>query len=347
MNKQTILIVDDTKLNIEILLDLLGDKYAVIPALNGQKALNILSKMDIDLILLDIMMPDMDGYEVCKKIKENPLTKHIPIIFITAKFDDDSIEKAFDIGGIDFISKPFNPREVLSRISAHIALHQQERKLQSDKSRLQKDNDELNQEIQETQKEIILKVGAIAEAKSKETGNHVKRVAKYSEIIAIAYGMHSEELYNFCEASPMHDIGKIAIPDNILNKPAKLTKDEFEVMKSHAQMGYEMLKGSKRELLRSASIIAHEHHEKYDGSGYPRGLKGEEIHIYGRITAIADVFDALATHRVYKEAWDDERIFKLFKEERGKHFDPQLVDIFFENIDKIFAVRDSLKDKIF
>jgi putative two-component system response regulator len=342
--QKTILVVDDTKLNIEILLDLLEHKYNVIPALNGEKALKILSKMDIDLVLLDIMMPDMDGYEVCKKAKSNHLTKDIPIIFITAKIDDESIEKAYDVGGIDFIGKPFSPREVISRVSAHLALSAQAKMLKTQKEELELDNITLYKEIQETQKEIISTMGAIAEARSQETGNHVKRVAKYSEIIAIKYGMSKDKIKLFVEASPMHDIGKVAIEDAILNKPAKLTVQEFERMKEHAQLGYEMIKNSKRELLKTAAIIAHQHHEKYDGSGYPRGLAGDAIHIYGRITAIADVFDALGSHRVYKKAWDDEKIFKLFRDERGKHFDPQLVDIFFDNLDEIIKVRDILAD---
>ncbi|MEO1953136.1 MAG: two-component system response regulator [Campylobacterales bacterium] len=342
--KKTILVVDDTKLNIEILLDLLEDTYNVIPALSGKKALNILSKMDIDLILLDIMMPDMDGYEVCKIVKEQ--TDDIPVIFITAKIDDDSIEKAYDVGGIDFIGKPFSPREVMSRVSAHLALSNQTKVLKNRKNELEKDNITLYQEIQETQREIIFKMGAIAEARSQETGNHVKRVARYSEVIAKNYGMDKEEIKIFVEASPMHDIGKVAIEDAILNKPGKLTKDEFVRMKEHAQLGYEMIKGSKRELLKTAAIIAHQHHEKYDGSGYPQGLKGEDIHIYGRITAIADVFDALGTHRVYKEAWNDDKIFQLFKDERGKHFDPKLVDIFFDNLDEILKIRDELSDNL-
>jgi len=301
MSKKTILIVDDTKLNIEILLELLGDKYNVIPALNGEKALKIIFKREVDLILLDIMMPNMDGYEVCEKIKNNISTKYIPVIFITAKVDDDSIEKAYDVGGVDYITKPFSPREVLSRISAHLALSQQRNMLEIIKEQLQQENKTLYKEIQDTQKEVISKMGAIGEFRSKETGNHVKRVAKYSEIIALKYGMCQEEASMLAEASPMHDIGKVAIADAILNKPGKLTPQEFCKMKEHSQLGYDMIKGSNRELLKTAAILAYQHHEKWDGTGYPQGLKGDSIHIYGRITAIADVFDALSTKRVYKD----------------------------------------------
>ena len=203
---------------------------------------------------------------------------------------------------------------------------------------------ELNKEIEDTQKEIIFTMGAIGESRSKETGNHVRRVAEYSKILALAYGMSEYDSEMLRQASPMHDIGKVAIADAILNKPARFTPEEFEIMKEHASLGHEMLKSSKRYLLKIASIVAYEHHEKYNGTGYPQGTKGEDIHIYGRITALADVFDALGSHRVYKPAWDDEKIFKLFKEERGEHFDPKLIDIFFENLDEFLEVRDSLMD---
>ena len=344
MNKKTILIVDDTKLNIEILLELLGDKYNVIPALSGERALKIILKREIDLVLLDIMMPNMDGYEVCAKIKNTKLVKDIPIIFITAKVDEESIEKAYDVGGIDYIRKPFSSREVLSRVSAHLALFEQRNILEKAREQLQQENRSLYQEIQDTQKEVIFKMGAIGEFRSKETGNHVKRVAKYSKIIALKYGMSEKEASMLSEASPMHDIGKIAIPDEILKKPAKLTPEEFSKMKEHSQLGYDMLKGSSRELLQAAAILAYQHHEKWDGSGYPQGLKGNDIHIYGRITAIADVFDALASKRVYKDIWEDDRIFKMFKEQKGLHFDPKLIDIFFNNLEEILAIRDSLID---
>ncbi len=203
----------------------------------------------------------------------------------------------------------------------------------------------LNEEIISTQTEIVNTMGEIAETRSKETGNHVKRVALFSELLALKYGFSEDEAKLLKQASPMHDIGKIGIPDIILNKPGRHTEEEFELMKTHAALGYEILKNSNREILKAAAIVAHEHHEKYDGSGYPRGLKGQQIHIYGRITAVADVFDALGSDRVYKKAWEDEKIFNLFREEKGKHFDPDLVDLFFENIDYILEIRDNLKDK--
>jgi len=200
----------------------------------------------------------------------------------------------------------------------------------------------LHKEIEDTQKEIIFTMGSIGEARSQETGNHVKRVAEYSKLFALKYGLSSKEAEMLKQASPMHDIGKIAIPDNVLNKPGRFNEEERLIMDTHAKLGYDMLKHSNRKLLQMAAIVAYQHHEKWDGTGYPNQLAGEDIHIYGRITAIADVFDALGSHRVYKKAWDDERIFKMFKEERGKHFDPKLIDIFFDNLDQFLEIRNSL-----
>jgi len=202
----------------------------------------------------------------------------------------------------------------------------------------------LHQEIEDTQKEIIYKMGEITESRSKETGNHVKRVAEYSKILALKYGLSEDEAELIKMASPMHDLGKVAIADAILNKPGRFTDEEFEIMKAHANIGYEMLKGSNRPILKSAAIIAKEHHEKYDGTGYPDGLSGENIHIYGRIVAIADVFDALGSDRCYKEAWKLDRILELFKEQKGIHFDPKLIELFFESLDEFLEVRDKYRD---
>ncbi len=202
----------------------------------------------------------------------------------------------------------------------------------------------LTNEIEDTQKEVVFTMGAIGESRSKETGNHVKRVAEYSKVLALACGMDEKEADLLKQASPMHDIGKIAIPDAILKKPGRFNDEERTIMDSHAELGFNMIKNSQRPLLKAAAIVAHQHHEKWDGSGYPQQLKGEEIHIYGRITALADVFDALGSDRVYKKAWEDEKIFKLFRKESGKHFDPHLVDLFFENIDEMLSAREKFKD---
>ncbi|MDX1809573.1 MAG: HD domain-containing protein [Sulfurospirillaceae bacterium] len=202
----------------------------------------------------------------------------------------------------------------------------------------------LDNEIIETQQEVIFTMGTIGEQRSKETGNHVKRVAEYSKLFAKLYGLSEVETEMIKQVSPMHDIGKVAIPDSVLNKPGKFTAEERAIMDTHANLGYDMLKGSNKTLLKMAAIVAKEHHEKWDGTGYPDKKRGKDIHIFGRITAIADVFDALGSDRVYKKAWADDAIFELFKQERGKHFDPKLVDIFFEHLDEFLKIRDEFKD---
>ena len=203
---------------------------------------------------------------------------------------------------------------------------------------------DLQKEIEDTQKEVVFTMGSIGETRSKETGNHVKRVAEYSYLLAKLFGIDEEKAELLKLASPMHDIGKVGIPDDILNKPGKLTDNEFSIMKTHSKLGYNMLKNSKREILKTSAIIAYEHHEKYNGTGYPRKLKGEDIHIYGRITAVCDVFDALGSDRCYKKAWGLDKILNLFKEERGEHFDPILIDLFLDNLEQFLVIREKYKD---
>ncbi|MCD9023132.1 HD domain-containing phosphohydrolase [Cohnella silvisoli] len=203
----------------------------------------------------------------------------------------------------------------------------------------------LHQEIIDTQREIISTMGEVGEIRSKETGNHVKRVAEYSYVLALGLGLSVDQAELLRTASPMHDIGKVAIPDAVLNKPGKLTEEEYDIIKSHTKIGHQLLKGSKRQLLRTAAIVAEQHHEKWDGGGYPAGRKGEEIHIFGRITAVADVFDALSAERVYKAAWPIEKIENLFREERGRHFDPDVVDVFFSQLPKLLEIRKRLTDE--
>ncbi|MCD6432747.1 MAG: HD domain-containing protein [Sulfurimonas sp.] len=256
------------------------------------------------------------------------------------------IEPYFDSDG-----KKIGYHAVREDITAQKKVEQLKENLENINDHLEKQIEErivevvsLNRDIKETQKEIIFTMGAIGESRCKETGNHVTRVAEYSRILAEYSGMDKFNAEMLKEASPMHDIGKIGIADSILNKPAKLTSQEREIMNTHVTLGYEMLRHTDKKLLKIAATVAHEHHEKWDGSGYPRGLKGEDISIYGRITAIADVFDALGSNRAYKKAWKNKDIFQMFKDEKGKHFDPTLVDIFLNNIDDFLAVRDKFYD---
>lgn len=207
------------------------------------------------------------------------------------------------------------------------------------------ENMHLKQEIEDTQKEVVYRLGEAVETRSRETGNHVKRVAEFSKLLAVGYGLSDEETEIIKLASPLHDVGKIGIPDAILNKPGKLTEDEWEIMKTHAELGHEMLKDSKRPILKAGAVIALEHHEKWDGGGYPHGKADEEIHIYGRISALADVFDALASDRCYKKAWEMERVLDYIKNARETQFDPRLVDIFFAELDSFLKVKDTYPDK--
>lgn len=340
-----VLIVDDVPKNIQVIANLLGDEeYDISYATNGTQALGQIEEAPFDLVLLDIMMPEMDGYEVCRRIKKIQLTNEMPVIFITAKTDEDSLLEAFNAGGQDYVTKPFNAPELMARVRTHLKLKAFEDSQQVVINNALAELETLNKEIIETQKEVIFTMGSIGETRSKETGLHVKRVAEYSRLLALMSGLHDVEADMIAMASPMHDIGKVGIPDSILNKKGRLTEEEFEVMKTHVVIGYEMLKHSERPLMLTAATIALEHHEKWDGSGYPNAKAGDDIHIYGRITALADVFDALGSDRCYKQAWDDDKIFSLLKEQSGKHFDPGLVSVFFENIDQFFEVRTRYKD---
>jgi len=332
-----ILIVDDTLENLQLLSNILKEAgYKVRPASSGKLALKAVEHQLPDLILLDIKMPEMDGYEVCRILKNQHSTKDIPVLFISALSDIEDKLKAFQVGGLDYISKPFQFEEVKARVSTHVQLKAYQDDMEAKIELGMEKAEALTQEIIETQREAIMTMGEICETRSHETGLHIKRVAEYCYLLAHLAG--SEDAWIIKQASPMHDIGKVGIADHILHKPGKLDADEWRVMQTHSELGYKMLSVSHRPLLKTAATIAHEHHEKWDGSGYPRGLKGKEISFAGRVTAIADVFDALGHARCYKKAWPLDEIFSFFKEQRGKHFDPDLVDLMLASIDQFLAI---------
>lgn len=339
-----ILIVDDVSENIQVAMNILKEEsYMFSFATDGQEALDLIQDSSFDLVLLDIMMPKVNGYDVCRQLKTMERTKNIPVIFLTAKADVDSISQGFQAGGVDYIVKPFHANELLVRVKTHIelALSRQVLKDRSDevemKAHLQ--GQRLTREIEENQCEMIYILMEVMESTSDETGQHIKRVADTSKLLAqyVDY-LTEEEVNSIFLASPMHDIGKIAIPEHILHKPGRLTEDEMTIMKTHADKGYELLKNSKRRLTTAASIIAREHHEKWDGSGYPRGLQGEEIHIFGRIVALADVFDALTHKRQYKSAWTIDDAVEYIKQNSGTHFDPSLVKILIDNLPEFLEI---------
>lgn len=323
--KQHVLIVDDEPINLKVLNNILKDIYKLTFAKNGNEALRLIKKEKPDLILLDVMMPEMTGYEVCEILKQDMLYKSIPIIFVTALNDAVDEAKGLNLGAVDYISKPVNPAVVKARVSTHLSLV---------------DADELRR----TRLQIIQRLGRASEYKDNETGMHVMRMSHYSRIIALAYGYSAKEADNLFHAAPMHDIGKIGIPDKIMLKPGKLSDEEFTVMKKHPEIGAEILGESDSDLIELAKTVAMTHHEKWDGTGYPKQLKGEEIPIEGRIVALADVFDALTSVRPYKEEWPVTKALSFIKTQKGLHFDPQLVDLFEQELDKIIEIKKRWKD---
>ena len=342
--KYHILIVDDVADNIQVAMNILKEEnYDFSFATSGDEALSQLENSSFDLVLLDIMMPGIDGYEVCRRMRMAGHLKDIPVIFLTAKADVDSIAKGFEVGGLDYIVKPFHANELLARVKTHLELYKAKELLKHHNLSLQTKmthcETRLLSELEENQKEMIFILTELMESTSDETGQHIRRVAEYSRLLAHYHPRISEEDANVIyHASPMHDIGKIAIPEKILHKKGRLTEDEFQVIKTHTSKAHEFLMTSSRKIMKAADIIAHEHHEKWDGSGYPRGLKGENIHIFGRIVALADVFDALTHKREYKEAWSDEEAIEYIKAHAGTQFDPALVDIFTANIDEFLSI---------
>lgn len=340
----SILIVDDISENIQVAMNILKEEnYTFSFANDGEEALALIKQEKFDLILLDIMMPKLNGYEVCKQLKLLPDREDTPVIFLTAKSDVDAIAQGFEVGGVDYIIKPFHACELLARIKTHLELSYTKKLLAQKNSELALKADlqgkRLLREVEENQREMIYVLMEVMESTSDETGKHIKRVAESSKLLAhyTDYLTEDDEIVIF-HAAPMHDIGKIAIPKEILHKPGKLTPEEFAIMQTHAEKGKEYLKNSKRKLLTAAAIIAHEHHEKWDGTGYPRGLKGSEIHIFGRIVALADVFDALTHKRQYKDAWTIGEAVAHIKSLSGIQFDPSLVDIFTEHLSEFIAI---------
>ncbi len=336
--KQTILIVDDISDNIDVLSSVLRSQYKVKAALNGERALKISTgDSQPDMILLDIMMPEMDGYEVCRRLKENPATAKIPVIFVTAKNQEADEKRGLGLGAVDYITKPISPPLVLARVHTHLALYDQSRVLEQ-KVR------ERTLELQQTRQEIIRRLGRAAEFKDNETGLHVIRMSHYTRLIAEAVECGDEWSNLVYNAAPMHDIGKIGIPDKILLKPGKLDDEEWKLMYQHPEFGATIIGEHNSDLLKMSREIALAHHEKWDGSGYPYGLKGEEIVLAARIVAIADVFDALTTERPYKKAWEVDDAVKLINENAGSHFDPGMVPLFNKVLPEILAIKQQYEE---
>jgi putative two-component system response regulator len=320
-----ILLVDDEPTNLRVLRHILQDHYTLSFARSGEAALELVDKEEIDLILLDVMMPNMTGIEVCQKLKQNASTQDIPVIFVTALRDSVDEEKGFETGAVDYITKPVVPAIVLARVKNHLSLTSVA-------------------SLHLTHLDLIQRLGRAAEYKDNETGMHVQRMSRYTRELAIAYGFSEDYADDLMMAAPMHDIGKIGIADSILLKPGKLTADEYEIMKTHVQIGAEILSNPRSHLIKVAQIMALSHHEKWDGTGYPNGLAQEDIPIEGRLIAVADVFDALTSERPYKKAWPIDDAINYIFEQSGKHFDPAIPPLLKKVLPKILEIKESFSE---
>jgi putative two-component system response regulator len=343
--KQTVLVVDDTPDNLTLMTGLLKDTYKTKVANNGERGLRVASTHPLpDLILLDIMMPGMDGYEVCRRLKEDRLTADIPVIFLTAKTEVEDEQKGFDVGCVDYITKPVSPPLVLARVKTHLMLKSAKDFLKDQNAFLEEEVAKRTREVQVIQDVTIMAMGSLAETRDNETGNHIRRTQYYVKALAeelrsnpgYAAVLDDETVELMYKSAPLHDIGKVGIPDAILLKPGKLTPEEFEVMKTHTTLGRDAIVAAERLIqtpstfLRFAREIAYSHQEKWDGSGYPEGLVGPLIPLSARLMAVADVYDALISKRVYKPAFPAEKAIQIIREGRGQHFDPDIVDAFVE-----------------
>ncbi|MBU2154647.1 MAG: response regulator [Gammaproteobacteria bacterium] len=316
-----LLLVDDEATNLQVLRHILQDDYRLLFAKDGAKALEMAERERPDLILLDVMMPGMTGYEVCQALKVQAHLEAIPVIFVTALADVEDEAHGFAVGAVDYITKPVSPPIVRARVRTHLSLVRMD-------------------ELRQTRLQIVQRLGMAAEYKDNETGLHVIRMSHFSKVLALAAGFSEAAAEELLNAAPMHDVGKIGIPDAVLRKPGKLDEQEWAVMRQHVEIGAQIIGEHASGLLRTAQRIALSHHEKWDGSGYPNGLSGEDIPLEGRIVAIADVFDALTSVRPYKAAWSVEDAVRLLQEESGRHFDPQLVELFIQQLPAILEIKE-------
>jgi len=329
-DKQTILIVDDAPVNIKQLAGVLSPEFGVLFARDGQSALRIAGEQKVDLILLDVIMPEMDGYATITELKKKSATRHIPVMFVTSLDQDTDEVKGLALGAVDFITKPVNPSLVRARIRNQIEL--------------KRHRDNLESLLNERTLEIVTRLVLIAESRDNDTGSHIRRISEYSKLLAQKIGMPARQVETIAQASTMHDIGKVAIPDSILLKTGKLTAEEWDIMKTHSRVGYENLRGSSSRLLQTGGEIALNHHERWDGTGYPQGLEGENIPLSARIVCLVDVFDALVSRRPYKEPWSAEKACDYIQSQRGIFFDPALVDIFMDSREEVVAIQKTYED---
>jgi putative two-component system response regulator len=354
MSAVKVLAVDDQEMNLDLieLAFMENPDVALVRAINGQEALDVLKNdASFDVILLDLAMPVMDGFETLKRLKENGAWSQIPVIVVTANAEEKN--RALRSGGSDFLGKPYDVEELKLRTLNYAKISQSQKSLSNMNRILEERVRERTAQLQEalalakkTEYEISARLGKASEYRDMETGMHIKRMSHYSAKLAELYGLDPQEVELVLYASPLHDIGKVAIPDQILLKPGRFTPEEFEIMKLHATLGGKMLESEGDfPVIEAGRIIALQHHEKIDGSGYPKGLRGDEIHIYARIVSIADVFDALSSERVYKKAFSVEKTLEIIQEGSGSHFDAALVSLLVENLDAFIAIKEAFPDE--
>ena len=358
LNKATVLVVDDIAENITIIDEILRGQYKVRVSRTGSRALELAhADPPPDIILLDVMMPEMDGYEVCRRLKADPETASIPIIFVTAMGEVEDESRGFSLGAVDYITKPVSPPTVRARVKTHVALYDQTRLLEGLVS-------ERTRQLQHSRLDILWRLGKAGEMRDEDTGNHVVRVSLYSRVLAEGLGLEQDQIERIFLTSPLHDVGKIAIPDVVLLKPGRLTDAEWSIMRTHCTAGEAILHDESagfrayltvtgqdsalhdsNPLLETARTIAKTHHERWSGGGYPNGTSGEEIPIEGRVVAVADVFDALSSVRPYKPAYPEERVVRTMAESVGSHFDPDVHAVFEKSLDTFRSIREQYGDR--
>ncbi len=360
IDQQTVLIVDDTPENLMLMHGLLKDRYRTKVAHNGERALAVASAEPLpDLILLDVDMPGLGGFEVCARLKSDPRTAHIPVIFLTARAEIEDEQRGFDAGGVDYIVKPISPPVVVARVKTHLKLKAVADFLKDKNAFLMSEVERRTREVQVIQDVTIMAMASLAETRDNETGNHIRRTQNYVRALAKKLKPHprfrsffdNETIDLLFKSAPLHDIGKVGIPDRILLKPGKLTPEEFEVMKTHTTLGRDAIAAAEKLLdapssfLRFAREIAHYHQEKWDGTGYPEGLAGDRIPISARLMAVADVYDALISKRVYKPAFPHAKAVEIIREGRGRHFDPDMTDAFLSIAAECEAIAQRYADR--
>jgi putative two-component system response regulator len=358
--KQTVLIVDDTPENISLLSSLLRDRYRTKVATNGFKALEVAAGSPTpDLILLDIMMPEMDGYETCQRLKQNPATADIPVIFLTARSQVEDEELGLKMGAVDYITKPISPPVLLARVNTHISLRSAQQFLLDQNKHLEHLVVDRTSQLAKMQDATILAMASLAETRDNETGNHIRRTQNYVAALARALQYHprfsdtltDENIDLLFKSAPLHDIGKVGVPDRILLKPGPLDDEEWEIMKLHTLYGRDTIiqvekqLGGSNTFLTFAREIAHYHQEKWDGSGYPEGLAGDAIPVAARLMAVADVYDALISKRVYKPSFPHAKAVEMMRNGRGSHFDPDIFDAFLAIEPEFLAIADRFRDE--